>query len=101
LSSAHFYSFSLHDALPISLDGVMQLERGLGPFVDVAAQKLGEGLRFLLRREELHERGALGIVFHGIEVVGLAGLHENLEADHFKDRKSTRLNSSHVAISYA
>src|SRR5690554_4002798 len=34
-------------------------------------------------------------------IEGLKGVKEDIEAGRFEDRKSTRLNSSHVRISYA
>src|SRR5690625_5476218 len=39
--------------------------------------------------------------FFGLEIPGLLALHEEGEEKEELDRKSTRLNSSHVAISYA
>src|SRR5690606_41898415 len=87
-------SLSLHDALPISL-------------VDVALDDLPLELEGLLRKlEQVVELGeqallvtgeaeaqARAIDRHDAERAGLLGRAE--------DRKSTRLNSSHVKISYA
>src|SRR5256885_5978273 len=71
-ATTEIYTLSLHDALPISL----QAPDGRG------ARRSGA------RREgPPHERGARGDRGAGAEVPG--------------DRKSTRLNSSHLVISYA
>src|SRR5690625_6397669 len=70
-STLCFYTLSLHDALPISLGCI-------GAMVLV----VGGGITFLA----LNQSG-------GEEVAA------PLESE--RDRKSTRLNSSHVAISYA
>src|SRR5690606_41390857 len=71
------YTLSLHDALPIS-----QRRRPRR----VQRRRLGLDLRLGLRRLD-HAR---------------AGLHpEGRLRPHALDRKSTRLNSSHVKISYA
>src|SRR5207249_8354955 len=76
-STTEIYTLSLHDALPISV--LLDLgERG--------AQHVGDG-----------QRGGPGAG------AGLPGEHEEAfgVAAHTGDRKSTRLNSSHVSISYA
>src|SRR3712207_8085395 len=74
-ATAEIYTLSLHDALPICLAGVLvgpgQLDLGAGPRDPVRGTA---GVR-VLRVEEPQE------------------LH--------RDRKSTRLNSSHANISYA
>src|SRR5690606_42112192 len=74
------YTLSLHDALPILL-GAQLLERLL-----------------LLGREQRHDllaRGALALAHLLEERTDLLALLRG------EDRKSTRLNSSHVKISYA
>src|SRR5439155_3709055 len=71
-STTEIYTLSLHDALPIS-------------FCDRPRARCGAALD--------HERSA-----HGQQRDGrLCGASRRSE----RDRKSTRLNSSHVAISYA
>src|SRR5690625_5747669 len=75
--TAYFYTLSLHDALPIL---VIELRRG-----EVAEVILNN----------LFKQTQLQTVF-GINMVALVD-GQVVE----KDRKSTRLNSSHVAISYA
>src|SRR5439155_25993635 len=79
-ASPVFYTLSLHDALPICLRHEPRLARG----------------------EENH--AALGLLEHdgnraprGVQ----RALHVHVQHPVDLDRKSTRLNSSHVAISYA
>src|SRR5207302_10370085 len=101
LACTNYSNLSLHDALPISLaEAVLQEKHERLPvalFVKLLLPDLlfttGEGavvalmqLFFILRFNLLP--GPLGIIF---TISGLAG----------GDRKSTRLNSSHVKISYA
>src|SRR5690554_7356951 len=80
--TTQIYTLSLHDALPIS------------PFVS-------QGFKFS-NFLCVHIGGVLALSGHslllccGIQVCG-AGNHKY----HDEDRKSTRLNSSHVRISYA
>src|SRR5437667_7152491 len=68
------YTLSLHDALPIS-DLALELE--------VGAAAAGRGKR----DPDLHEE--------------LVGLERDELLVEIRDRKSTRLNSSHITISYA
>src|SRR5207253_8974242 len=78
-------SLSLHDALPIS-DGA-RMERS------------GDDLRRQPRREIAGVDAARGRVRRPGERASI-GIDNRFRADP-RDRKSTRLNSSHVAISYA
>src|SRR5699024_12679231 len=74
----HLSPLSLHDALPISLSrGIINAlqNTGLGPTID-------EGLPIVTGQDA--------------EIASI-----KLIADGVQDRKSTRLNSSHVSISYA
>src|SRR2546426_12582119 len=80
-ATTEIYTLSLHDALPIC-------ERGLGGF----AAELAQPERGL----DAHAR------------IGIGGQHLAEWRDRFlvgdltqRDRKSTRLNSSHLVISYA
>src|SRR5207249_12230910 len=77
-----FYTLSLHDALPILGD-------------DEIGAAVGRTVRNHRRRREL--RPAAGQADRQFEVIS----HENREIGLRQDRKSTRLNSSHVSISYA
>src|SRR5690606_41845668 len=81
-SATDAYTLSLHDALPISS-------------VQIAAelQKVGGGLSASLDPDRLLISG------NGL-ITGLDRILEIL-AEALTDRKSTRLNSSHVKISYA
>src|SRR5204863_8965821 len=95
-STSSTYTLSLHDALPIfdgqlALASRFQLDRDASgiqpaaarPAADVVAE--AEDVRIL--RDDV---GELHLVPHHL-----------LEPNPLKDRKSTRLNSSHVEISYA
>src|SRR5205807_9927459 len=84
----HTYPLSLHDALPIFAEPVTRRPAEL---VD------------LLRVDRVAPV-VPGPVLHGLDQgLGLAGELEDLarEDDVLEDRKSTRLNSSHLVISYA
>src|SRR5690606_41226078 len=91
------YPLSLHDALPISeaRQHVLAVaeQKGRGASEDRRAQRLGDAAG----------RVELGAV--GPERPGDAGDAEPVVVEHVpggdEDRKSTRLNSSHVKISYA
>src|SRR5207253_9455659 len=80
---------SLHDALPISLEfsnaSTIALILGATPIFTAL-------IAFAIGLERLHGRFwvAAAVSFAGVALIALG-----------KDRKSTRLNSSHVAISYA
>src|SRR5439155_17429940 len=81
MCSTEIYTLSLHDALPIWPGGVravpetVRLRHRRLAAREVGGDRRGEGRR---RRERVLRR-----------------------QDPHRDRKSTRLNSSHVAISYA
>src|SRR5207245_10224784 len=83
------YALSLHDALPIF--GITRET----DFVGSAATKHGESLKRLKSSPE-HIR-----VQKGKRVAHLAARDFEKSAARFRDRKSTRLNSSHGSISYA
>src|SRR2546430_11369975 len=93
-ATTEIYTLSLHDALPISihldqleLPALRQFQLSLQP--ETVEQRLrdveGDVVESTLRREQQLEHVAF--------VAALAGQR--------KDRKSTRLNSSHSQISYA
>src|SRR5690606_40580444 len=93
---AHMYRLALHDALPISSQGPAQ-GRGVGDIASLVALHRA----FLSRLcRAARSRGPASVkplarvgVLVRRAVVGRRGRAE--------DRKSTRLNSSHVKISYA
>src|SRR5690625_6756504 len=84
------YTRSLHDALPISLKG--PLHGGANEQVMNMLLEIGE------------EENAIPYIKKKLEnkelIMGM-GHRVYREGDPRADRKSTRLNSSHVAISYA
>src|SRR5690606_41562330 len=99
VSSAR-YALSLHDALPIwraLVDVGLAIGdgRGVGTAAGIAA------LAALRLRQDgvdlVDERIALDLEADGGPAQGSA----DLQRQHGQDRKSTRLNSSHVKISYA
>src|SRR5699024_12768906 len=85
LSPTHLPTLSLHDALPIlAPHHVEQVFPGVHP-AGVA-------------HEQLHQVELLGGELHALPVLP-GGPRVRVQGD--VDRKSTRLNSSHVSISYA
>src|SRR5207253_6592958 len=98
-ATSHPYTLSLHDALPI-LTLAIALEVGAdelagGAFEDLHHLALGAEAGLIRLVRDADEDGVAGG-----GVLGLALGDEDFRADG-ADRKSTRLNSSHVAISYA
>src|SRR5207249_6367037 len=92
------YTLSLHDALPIYPQVQLQAAMGLAEFGADAEPALGDLVAVLQSkqddaqlREDLYLNAAITIGKIGKPAV--PALRE--------DRKSTRLNSSHVSISYA
>src|SRR5690606_40500392 len=83
------YTLSLHDALPIFLGSA------LGALFTLALSRLGSLVRLGVLLLELLQSGLLGL---GARTRLLLALLLGFLG---RDRKSTRLNSSHVKISYA
>src|SRR5690606_42010377 len=79
------YTLSLHDALPISTSGTRHRHRNIH-----ARRPRGTGRRATTRRTTRRTR-LVRSTRHG----------RRATHHHRRDRKSTRLNSSHVKISYA
>src|SRR5699024_12736718 len=98
--SAHL-PLSLHDALPICLDAVVY-QLGLARTRRQARQLVNHG-------HVTVDGGRVDIPSYMLkpgQVIGLREKSHNLDIvkeaiEYNKDRKSTRLNSSHVSISYA
>src|SRR5690606_41972136 len=91
-----FYTLSLHDALPISDHLEAFLARGLLPDVhDLRAQAR------IARHEQLADAVVARPRQREAEPLRLGGEERVRQLDQDADRKSTRLNSSHVKISYA
>src|SRR5690242_20833764 len=93
---ADTYPLSLHDALPISEALALARDRGgdevQGVDLGVGVRQRGAGLTALVD-DHVHVGGVLG--------VDAAALAPHLDGGLHLDRKSTRLNSSHMSISYA
>src|SRR5438067_7331240 len=85
-TTTEIYTLSLHDALPIYLT-----KHGLLFCVDAHR----DGKRFIVKADDLLT------AFLSLESDTIAAKGANGNATRQKDRKSTRLNSSHVSISYA
>src|SRR5205814_8673389 len=77
-STTENYTLSLHDALPIFKTNVSEENHSRRPHHPAPAKMTGSGRR-------RHEGMPVGLV----------------DVGHAEDRKSTRLNSSHLGISYA
>src|SRR5690606_42068497 len=91
------YTLSLHDALPISqqLIGALFTDPGL---LKAAGSALDDTERSLLERTGNEWTPAdVPLLDEAAELLGDAGDTDAAA----RDRKSTRLNSSHVKISYA
>src|SRR5690625_6142949 len=91
---SEIYTLSLHDALPICKIIInVQIENKSYRFLldTGAATAISEKLQNSIK---LHKLG-------NIKMTDQSGLTDSLEVVSVPDRKSTRLNSSHVAISYA
>src|SRR5207249_10499658 len=94
------YPLSLHDALPISQETPEKFAR----FCERAMAHLGDLIPLACTLNEVN----IGPLLTAIRVEGAARSEPWFEAaaravgsDSSRDRKSTRLNSSHVSISYA
>src|SRR5690606_41770748 len=86
-------ALSLHDALPIYIL-VVHLDR---TFQFRNALNTTQGFALA----ETNQRHALGVAAQQADLIN-AGTHQRaLVGNQHQDRKSTRLNSSHVKISYA
>src|SRR5690606_40629022 len=87
------YTHSLHDALPIAAgEAVEQLRR---------AESDGNPYSLVLVERDLGDLDGVTLVRQIRSEPAFSGLKVVLLAPASRDRKSTRLNSSHVKISYA
>src|SRR5256885_10976686 len=84
-ATTEIYTLSLHDALPI-----LRLE---------ACNDAEQGRLAAARRPD--QRQELAVRDVEIDCVENADIPEGLRNSAYRDRKSTRLNSSHLVISYA
>src|SRR5690606_40516865 len=95
------YTLSLHDALPIFIKGMTQqlmefMEQHQFETID---DFRGHSLQYVTSHTDLVARqaAARGNVVNGVATRA----HADAQWSGTQDRKSTRLNSSHVKISYA
>src|SRR3712207_9302443 len=76
-ATTEIYTLSLHDALPISIFRKLTVEENIAAVLEMTTLSKRE------QREKLED------------------LLDEFRLHHVRDRKSTRLNSSHANISYA
>src|SRR5207249_11271807 len=96
----HLHSF-LHDALPISFLRVLAAQELLDTRRDMAAiaQDSTETQRRLMNTGQADETEVLEAEVEAQRIRMSARMQENTLREEWRDRKSTRLNSSHVSIS--
>src|SRR5207249_11082854 len=92
-ASSGISTLSLHDALPISGIGDRRFESRLGAIDGLTRKDAAVDVRGRVLRQ-----GVVGVAT--VQQGGDAGGSQHAVIDTI-DRKSTRLNSSHVSISYA
>src|SRR5206468_11122085 len=91
------YTLSLHDALPISFatpdlsSFILQAQASKAKIIGIAAGPPNN-------MNEIKTAAEFGLLKGGQQMAALLAALEQAE---FRDRKSTRLNSSHDQISYA
>src|SRR5207302_9076726 len=85
-SPTQIYTLSLHDALPISIPRSINFAIGHGRFSSVSNTSSSAARSPPNKRVENQRK---------------SGTPNNVRRARWADRKSTRLNSSHVKISYA
>src|SRR5699024_12852763 len=95
------YSLSLHDALPISLAGDPGQLGLLRCNFRQADPEVLDGLKALFCADVSDDEFRIFLnSLQPDENLDAGGPEHRAQASAFKDRKSTRLNSSHVSISY-
>src|SRR5207253_8986112 len=100
LTSTPHSTLYLHDALPISERGRQITSNTNSGCVCAVADLLVPGERFVDALVDVPAAEGFGRGREDRDFAD-AGRQRALEARQVRDRKSTRLNSSHVAISYA
>src|SRR5690606_41796059 len=90
-------TLSLHDALPISLRGNAHISEQTRRMIHRVARDLGYVPNAAARSLARRASRTLGLLVPDVT----DPLHSMIVAGFGRDRKSTRLNSSHVKISYA
>src|SRR5690606_41659215 len=100
-SRAVIHSLSLHDALPIYVGGLVRRLAACAPFAVGARRQPGDAPEQGAERAEAFKADRIAD-FVNRQVGGTQQVFGFVDALlHQVDRKSTRLNSSHVKISYA
>src|SRR5437868_8211619 len=89
--TTHIYTLSLHDALPISIE--RDLRSQYGAEYRVIGSDSPEGALEVLKQLKVRNDN-VALLLADQRMPRMDGVE-------FLDRKSTRLNSSHVSISYA
>src|SRR5207253_10527781 len=98
-TNTDIYTLSLHDALPISHEKAQDLGNGAeGVHVIVVKTQAQVGVGEI-RIQSLGAQEVFASAHSGAGRVAILGAQSVKPCR--RDRKSTRLNSSHVAISYA
>src|SRR5699024_11359896 len=92
----YFCALSLHDALPICILQPLIVKEKDDYYEIVAGERRWRAAKIA----GLKEVPVILKEFNEQEIVEIS-LIENIQRENLKDRKSTRLNSSHVSISYA
>src|SRR5439155_25565157 len=95
--TTHTYTLSLHDALPISQSESDETPRSQNHRAANRLGKVDDDVRQHSVDKEPRQRPACP----NWSLPGWIGRRCTLHRRVLRDRKSTRLNSSHVAISYA
>src|SRR5207253_11108998 len=98
-STPDLYTLSLHDALPICFIGNILADsfNNTGTELLAPSYRTPYSMQFNIGVQRELRPGTVLTV----DYLRNIGLHSLLGYDTNQDRKSTRLNSSHVAISYA
>src|SRR5699024_12274572 len=95
----YIYSLSLHDALPISFLVVLS-KNDIQPTLFGYKGEIEHYLNEFLK-DDLKQNTKLGILGDEFDKIHVEEKKEVFDKVIDEDRKSTRLNSSHVSISYA
>src|SRR5690625_7070588 len=96
MPSTATFTLSLHDALPILARQTLSQIKLLAKYSDIQTELITGGEDFKVQAARMRKNPDI--------ILGTPGrLLEHREANNldFEDRKSTRLNSRHVASSYA
>src|SRR5699024_12320816 len=98
--TTYIYTLSLHDALPIYviiLTGDHDILQLIDEQISVAIMRKGQGNYEMFDDANFYVKKGITPK----QIIDLKGLMGDTADNYPGDRKSTRLNSSHVSISYA